>query len=307
MQSIKINFSDFWKGFDKENNFFITLLRQKYEVRVDPKPDFLIYSVFGMDYLKYDCIRIFYTGENFTPDFNLCDYALGFDWITFDDRYLRLPLYYIYRDSYSQVFANEQYSLMDLKDKKFCNFVYSNSGADELRTIFFETLSKYKFIHSGGKYLNNIGFRVDDKFEFQKQFKFSIAFENSSTNGYTTEKIIQAKGAGTVPIYWGNPKINREMNTRAFINCHDYKNFDEVIRFIKEVDKDEEKLLDIMNQPLFKDSIYLLNDTIFLNFFENIFSTFKKQRNGHFQANLERRYRRYSLLERLKNRILTRK
>lgn len=203
METINLNFCDFWKGFDKENNFFINLLRTKHTVNISDKPDFIIYSVFGFEYLKYDYIRIFYSGENFTPDFNLCDYAMGFDWITFDNRYLRLPLYYLYKDSYKKVLANRQYSINDIKDRKFCNFIYSNSGADKNRSDFFEALTKYKYVHSGGKYLNNIGGRVDDKLAYQKQFKFSIAFENSSTNGYTTEKIIHAKAAGTVPIYWG--------------------------------------------------------------------------------------------------------
>lgn len=35
---------------------------------------------------KYDCIKIFFTGEEQSPDFNIADYAVGYDDIRFGDR-----------------------------------------------------------------------------------------------------------------------------------------------------------------------------------------------------------------------------
>lgn len=84
---------------------------------------------------------------------------------------------------------------------------------------------------------------------FQQQYKFSIAFENTSSKGYTTEKLIEAKAAGTIPIYWGNPEIAKEFNTKSFINCHEYENFDEVIEVIKKIDNDDELYLKYLNEP----------------------------------------------------------
>ncbi len=55
--------------------------------------------------------------------------------------------------------------------------------------------------------------------------------------GYTTEKLFDCFKAGTVPIYWGNPEITRDVNPKAFINCNDYENdFDAVIERVKEID-----------------------------------------------------------------------
>ena len=303
MNTIKLNFSDFWDGFDKENNFFINLLRQKYSIVISDNPDFLIYSLFGTDYLKFNCVRIFYTAENFTPNFNLCDYGMGFDWLTFDDRYFRLPYYYVrnFSEAYKKAVENKQYNKTDMQNRKFCNFVYSNEGADKRRTDFYNLLSAYKSIHSGGRYLNNIGGRIDDKLKFQQQFKFSIAFENSSTFGYTTEKIIEAKVAGTIPIYWGNPLISREMNTKAFINCHDFNNFKEVIERTKELDQNDNDFIRMLNEPLFQDTIYEINDNKILNFFNNIISVKEKQRNGHFQKNMEKKLKQYYFFEKAKN------
>ena len=64
----------------------------------------------------------------------------------------------------------------------------------------FEALSWYQQVSSGGRYKNNIGGPVDDKLKFQRKHKFVIAFENTATPGYTTEKIIGAFAAGAVPI-----------------------------------------------------------------------------------------------------------
>ena len=99
MKTIKIKYVDFnvGLGFDPNNNEIINALSKRYNVVQCDDPDYIFYSVFGLDHLKYDCIRIFYTGECYTPDFNECDYAMGFDRLSFGDRYLRLPLYRLFR------------------------------------------------------------------------------------------------------------------------------------------------------------------------------------------------------------------
>lgn len=98
----------------------------------------------------------------------------------------------------------------------------------------------------------------------------------------------------------GNPQINAEMNSKAFINCHDFKSFEEVIAFVESVDTNDEMLLKIINEPLFKDDIYVINDQYILSFFENIFSNRIKYRNGHFQTRLETKYKTLYFIDRLK-------
>lgn len=248
---IKINFTDFWKGFDKNDNYFANILRTFCQFEISDSPDFLFYSVNGYDFLKYNCVRIFFTGENITPNFNQCDYAMGFDRLTFEDRYLRLPLYFLYQNALDNCLENRKFEESDLVDRKFCNFIYSRNNPAPERARFFNLLSEYKFIHSGGKFLNNIGYCVDNKLEFQKQFKFSIAFENSSTPGYTTEKIVEAKASGTIPVYWGNPFVHEECNPGAFVNCHDFGSFKETVERISELDNHNEAFCSILNEPLF--------------------------------------------------------
>jgi hypothetical protein len=54
-------------------------------------------------------------------------------------------------------------------------------------------------------------------FRLLAQYKFMITFENTSLAWYNTEKIYNAFQAGTVPIYWGDPLINRVYNPASFI------------------------------------------------------------------------------------------
>ena len=82
----------------------------------------------------------------------------------------------------------------------------SNPNAKE-GIDFFNALSVVKHVDSGGRHLNKIGYSVDNKMEFIKDYKFVIAFENSSYPGYTTEKILEPLVAGCIPVYWGSPAV----------------------------------------------------------------------------------------------------
>ncbi len=267
MKKIKVNFCDFHKGFDKEHNEYMDVLRKKYDVEISDNPDYLIYSCFGTDYLKYDCIRIFYTGECIVPNFNDCDYAIGFDRITFGDRYVRVPIYLLHRfkKDYLAILDRKEFTKDDLDKKEgFCSFVYSNCFAQDIRTEIFNKLSEYKQVSSGGRYLNNIGGAVKDKNAFQTKHKFSVAFENCTYAGYSTEKIVESFSAYTIPIYYGDQDITLDFNEKAFINCHNYKNLDEVVERVKEIDQNDELYLSMINENPIKQKADL---DAFANFF----------------------------------------
>lgn len=250
---MKIQFCD---GInDAFKNITMDILKQEFneEIVIDSNPDFVFFSVSGGEHLNYDCARIFWTGENIVPDFNCCDYAIAFNYLDFGDRYKRIPLYCFYIDDYNN--AIKKHINVDENDyinRKFCDFIYSNgSTSSKMRDKFFYELSKYKNVDSGGKHLNNLGCFIENKYEFQKNHKFSIAFENASSEGYSTEKILQAFAAGTIPIYYGNPLIGNEFNNKAFINCHEYSSFDEVVKRVKEIDENFDLYLKYIKEPIF--------------------------------------------------------
>lgn len=261
-REIRIYFTGFWKSFDFENNFITRVLGKRYRIAIDKiNPEYVFFTGFDSEIYKYNCVRIFYNAENFAPDFNLCDYALGFDEICFGDRYLRYPLYlvpdytYYAHDNYARDFeranCKQEFTAEELVEKTgFCGMVVSRGGCEE-RDRFFELLSAYKPVASGGRWKNNVGGPVADKDRFLQQYKFSIAFENSSTPGYTTEKLMQAFGARTLPIYYGNPHIAEEFNERAFVNAHRFSSWDEVVSEVARIDADDRVYLKMMQEPAF--------------------------------------------------------
>lgn len=250
---IRIKFVDFWDDFIPENNLFYQILAERYDVELSDEPEYLFYSVFGEEYLRYDCIKIFYTGENQCPDFNLCDYALGFEHLTLGDRYFRLPICYLNRYQKDFRLMQEKH-LKPIPEKTgFCSFVYSNDRASEVREKFFNQLSDYKTISSGGRYKNNIGGPVADKLIFEQGHKFSFSFENSSYPGYCTEKLIQSFAAQTIPIYWGDPTVSETFNEEAFINCNKYNSWSEVVEEIKRIDNDPERYARMLATPALKE------------------------------------------------------
>ena len=252
MHTIRINFSDFWDDFDPKDNFIMTALKEHFDVVLSGDPDFVFCSNFGNRHLKYRCVKIYYTGENLCPDFNLMDYAMGFQPISFGDRYLRLPLYVLYREACELAARKHELSPdYDLQTKQFCNYVISNAISDPARNEMIGLLNSYKKVSSGGKYKNNVGGPVADKIAFERNYKFTMCFENSSAPGYTTEKIMEGFAGQTVPIYWGNPDIADEFNPDAFINCHDFASFQEVLEEVRRLDLDDDAYLKKLRAPIF--------------------------------------------------------
>jgi hypothetical protein len=195
-------------------------------------------------------VKIYYTGENLFPDFNLCDYAIGFARLQLGDRFFRIPEWVDF--SIEQLYRKSLPNETALLNRKFCNFVYSNSkGADPFRRLFFKQLSEYEQVDSGGRLENNIGGYVTDKLEFIAGYKFTIAFENSRVDGYTTEKLIEPMHVCSLPIYWGNPSVHLDFNTDAMVHVRDYDAMDEAIAEIIALDNNDAAYLEKLRKPWF--------------------------------------------------------
>ena len=271
MKTIKIKFVDFWEGFQPLESIFYKVLVNKYNLVLSDEPDYIFYSVFGFEHFKYDCIRIFYTGEQVSPDFDMSDYAIGFDYLDFGDRYIRYPLYLLSFSKDELMDSLKVDSSVDMKDRQFCSFVYSNEYALTNRDDFFLMLSEYKKVNSGGRHLNNIGTRVLDKIEYLSRHKFTIAFENSTYPGYTTEKILDGFLSNSVPIYFGNPLIGHEFSDKSFINLHNFDSFESAINRIIEIDNDEDQYLRILNSARIHDESSMPTIVDLENFLYKIF------------------------------------
>lgn len=232
---------------------------EKYEIVSPDNADIIFSSVFGNEKSKYtNKPLILFQGENEKLGFNIpygqmkCILSHRKESLIDQCRNFTVPLFFIYHNM-AELVKKMQYRKKD----KFCCFVVSNPHAT-LRINFFNYLSKYKKIDSGGKVLNNIGYTVggahssNQLIDFISQYKFCICFENSSSPGYCTEKIVQTMRAGTIPLYWGDPLISDYFNCKSFITVN---NFEEAYKKIVELDSDDQKYQDFYNEPWFVNNI----------------------------------------------------
>lgn len=247
LPTLRLAFADFWPRFKPRENYFVRLLSEAYQLEFCDAPDLLIYSCFGKSHRNYRCRKIFFTGENTRPNFRECDFALTFDHIGRPEHY-RLPLYGWYGDPAALVKRNVNPEEILRSKTRFCNFVFSNRKG-HMRNRFFELLSKYKRVDSGGRWLNNIGGPIADKQAFLRDYKFTIAFENGSHPGYTTEKLVQPMFENSLPIYWGNPLVHLDFNTRSFVSYFDHGNLSDLVDRVIEIDRDDALYMKYFSEP----------------------------------------------------------
>lgn len=257
MKKIKIKFDGFidvtTNQLNREAQFVLSILKKKYDVEISESPEYIFYDVNGKEYYNYDCVRIFLTIEALCPDFNLCDYGIGFEYLNYGDRYFRFPNFYFYENLADKVKHKHENISRDFANRAFCSFVYSNNRADEMRTRLFNGLSEYQKVDSGGRFMNNLpdGKAVENKSLFEKEHKFSIACENASHPGYHTEKLAEAFAAQTVPVYWGDPEVEKVFNPKAFINCNAFSSIEEIVDRVQYLDSHPDEYIEVLKQPAF--------------------------------------------------------
>ena len=257
-RKIYVKYMDFWPAFKLERFDVHRILLERYEVIQSDNPDYVIFGEFGGENYgienRINCIKLFLSIENRDPNFDNTDYAIGIHYIDMGDRYFRKPTETHQLSAIQTVYNVTQVKNIDIPSKKFCAWVVSNGGGTE-RNKFFDKLSQYKVVDSGGSFRNNVGGPVGDKLEFLSHYKFSICFENSKTQGYISEKLVDAFEAGTIPIYFGDDTILELLNNKSYIHVKSEDEFDEKIELIKQIDNN-----DTLYQEMIREKI-VIDDT----------------------------------------------
>jgi hypothetical protein len=255
---LKVDFSDF--GFlNKQDNYFLRLLRHHYTVELSDKPDLLFYSDTGHSHLHklYTCKKVFWTGESNLGNFNECDYAMT-PRRSDDPRHMRLPYYVLGCECDAEDLIKtpgEAETILNEK-RSGCSVVISNAGRRaQYRVEFFHKLKDRVPVKSGGRSFNNVGGPIppggNAKNEFLRSSRFNLCFENKSIPGYVTEKIVEAMWARCIPIYWGDPEIVEEFNPKSFINVHDFPSEEACLKRIEEIENDDEAYGEMLKEPYF--------------------------------------------------------
>jgi len=244
-------------------------------------PNFLFFSVFQDLHRdpRYDrCVKIFTCEENIRPPWSECQYAMTGDYSD-DPRHLRLPIYVRamkhVRDQpcYPRLREpcptlvkdpSEDWDKIASSKTKFCNFIVSNkmwrdprAGGEcglALRIRFFQMLSRYKRIDSGGKVENNLGHQVADKLPFIQDYRFTLAFESASYPGYVSEKLVEPMFVHSIPIYWGCPRIAEDFNPESFVVATG-RRLEDVVEEVAALDRNPTAYLAKLRQPWFRDNV----------------------------------------------------
>lgn len=279
METIRVNFVDFWPNLDKRDNYFYHLLSQEFNVIIDEKePDILFHSVDyagRQDHRKYDngkTLKVWFTGENQRPNFNECHLALSFDYSE-DPRNYRLPLWSLYinwfdvpyNEDRDQAYLCQPETLLqthlpkNATWRKFCSFIASQPKGKRMEFISKLLSRGIDEVACGGRLFNNtplVPGRGDqiEKIYFLRNFQFNVAMENTSYPGYCTEKILHPMMVQSLPVYWGDPLVGRDFNEESFINCHNYSCDEEIIDEMFRLEADEDAYLHKLSKPWFKNN-----------------------------------------------------
>jgi hypothetical protein len=287
MDDLKINFVDYWPGYDKRNNYFYHLLSTEYNVLIDEEdPDLLFFSVDYSDigernkYKNHRCKKIFFTGESVSPNFDSdesirmtnhqahynigkCDFAFTFDFSD-DPRHYRLPLWVLQIDWFDKGgYGNpefilrpeliEQNEFISSEKNKFCAMIFNNPTKERVET--YNLFSTYKKVDGFGHPFGNWSNGEINKYNNLKNYKFSVCYENRLYAGYYTEKLFHAKTAGNIPIYYCDDEVSNDFNEKCFINLNNYESLESIFEHIKEVDQDDNLYNSYLREPLFKDGL----------------------------------------------------
>lgn len=263
---LRVHFIDQTGGFNARSNAPIRLLSEKYNIIFDPdKPDILFYSSFGWEHLYHkDPLLLFWTGENEYPDFNTCDYAISHLRDSIGGKNFWWPCF-------MKTLAAPDPIPVNPAKRPFASFLASHSRwhGGKLREEFTRYLiDHYKRVDCPGRVLHNIdipeleprnGQWLTSKRAYIGRYKFNIAFENSDTDGYITEKLTDCFVSNTVPIYWGGDGNTAPFPKDAMIYANDYPDFDSLLARIKEVDENDELYMSILKANPFHNEEFLAN------------------------------------------------
>ena len=227
---VDIGIARFWVGATAEEivETLLVDLKPYFDFVVSNQPQVLLYGPYPGTLPPGRYLKVFVGCENLRPLMDECDWAFCVEHEEYvdDPRYMRFARW---GDDTYLVQKDERDWAQILREKtRFCAFVHANPVP--YREEFFRALSRYKRVDAPGRSMNNapsidpVPGRLDwiAKVAYLRNYKFVIAFENSSWPGYNTEKLTHAIEADSLPIYWGDPEIDRSCNTVRFIDARAY-------------------------------------------------------------------------------------
>lgn len=237
-------FVDFWGAYDPRVDAIGQKVLGQFDLASSPAAaQLLVHSFFGEAHAATAGSRLSFSAEPVIPE------RVPARW-TIDWRHRSQPTHFRLPAWAASVMAQPDLVTQvpdgpAPSERRFCNFVYKNPRCDE-RNAFFEMLHRRRPVDALGRVFHNTdhpgladrGFA--NKRSIQRDYRFTIAFENSEHIGYTTEKLIDAWLADTVPIYWGNPAVGIDFEPGSYLSLYEAGSLSRLVEQVVEVDNDPE-------------------------------------------------------------------
>ena len=269
---LKISFTDFWPGFQEDNNLITNILKEIFEeeikITLPRHADVCFLTICGKNHKriirKFKDKSFLFLGENIRPNIYDVPFMLSGDFNSYGGKNMRLPLWFLEIDWYKSNLGIIQledvektlvnygkFTSDDLARRQDCITIFNNE--EGTRMDMFNKLNSVVEVEAFGKPFNNWFPTYSDyrsKIKKMGNFKFNYCPENSLYPGYYTEKCFHAKVAGCIPIYFAESHVNKDFRKDSFINMYDYLEFEELANFIKEIKNDYSFLAKLANEPL---------------------------------------------------------
>lgn len=255
-----------WSKPFEQDMWLIDFIEKRNLLNGNKKKKVALYSVFGPRWVTlFDNadVRLFVERENLhKPHFEgfLHRYledekfslSLGFDDIQ-HPQYMRFPFWLMWTvfpatvrfEDIKDFVAKANNIKPDSARSRFCAYVCSHDDLNRQR-IFNEFNAIAPLSCPGRLFHNDDSLKTqfdDDKIKYLSCFKFNLTPENSDEPGYVTEKLFEAIGAHTVPIYNGsgnNPEPDI-INHDAIVFIRLGRDNAEAVRFVEELNSSPSK------------------------------------------------------------------
>lgn len=270
--TIIIAFSNMWEGFNYDSNFIMDSVRHTaphlsikgVPYSVDSNVSLVICGPHGqLATIPHGIPKVYYSAENWAlpQDDSFSLYLTNS--VEENDTHMRIPTWMMFIDWFTAEthvpqgctdnpirfplsMAMQPHPIPFQERKEFCAFVVSNPSCT-MRNEAFYYVNGYKKVNSGGALYNNIGGQLSlkypgggcgdvSKYDFFSNHQFTLSFENSQSAGYLTEKVLHAKMAGCVPLYWGSKQTESDFVPHSFINVSAISSAESVVDIIKKLE-----------------------------------------------------------------------
>ena len=174
---------------------------------------------------------------------------------------LRKPEYYSTR--IKAMYAFSKHDIIDLYGKGWSKW-YSKQSLWPSYWIYRKNLMR---IYKG---------ECNSKYQILSKYKYCLCFENTPMEGYISEKLFDCFYTGTIPLYLGDPTINKFIPNECFIDVRKFSSWNELYKYIMNLDDKE------LNHLRISAKEFMENQGIqrYTNSLENVFKNINFENNN---------------------------